>query len=132
MDSKIILTITIILVLGITGSYFVIGTDNAANSVSSGTDQNGNGSIGSAPPNGNGSQISGGAGPSGDDSANIVTNGAYVVNNTANINPFNHALGEFLRIFGVDWNGISETGKTYTSTQNDQSAIVVTGNGSIR
>jgi len=151
MDSKIILTITIILVLGITGSYFVIGTDNAANSVSSGTDQNGNGSIGSAPPNGNssgsaplngngsgsappngnGSQISGGAGPSGDDSANIVTNGAYVVNNTANINSFNHALGEFLRIFGVDWYDISETGKTYTSTQNDQSAIVVTGNGSI-
>jgi hypothetical protein len=128
-------------VLGITGSYFVIGTDNAANSVSSGTDQNGNGSIGSPPsngnssgsppPNGNSSQIPGGAGPSGDDSANIVTNGAYVFNNTANISSFNHALGEFLKIFGMEWYDISETGKTYISTQNDQSVIVVTGNGSI-
>ncbi|HEX7467952.1 MAG TPA: hypothetical protein VF324_05120 [Methanobacterium sp.] len=142
MDRKVILTITIILVFGITGSYFVMGSDTAANNVSTGTGQNGNGSTGSpppygngttgsAPPNGNGSQISGGAGSSGDNSANIVTNGAYVVNNTANINSFNHALGEFFGIFGVEWYDISETGKTYTSINKDESAVVVTQNGSI-
>ena len=60
-------------------------------------------------------------------SANIVTAGAYVVDGTTT----RSALGGFLRMFGIDWYDVTQTGKTYTSTGNDQSAIVVNGSGSL-
>mgnify|MGYP003814875781 CR=1 FL=1 len=151
---------SVIVVLGILGSCFFMDNTmlktNAANNkedqssiniVSAATTteaavQSGNGgtvpekpsgsSSGSAPPGGNGSQVSGaGGGPSQDNSANVLTSGAYVVDGTKTVDSFNHRIGEFLAMFGIEWYDVSETGKTYTSTESDQSAIVVNGSGSL-
>lgn len=154
MNTKKMAICSVIMVLGILGSYSLIdnamtetnaATNNqnqtSSNTVSAATSTEtttvnggtvpekpgGSNSSGSAPPGG--SQAPGGA--SQDSSANVVTAGAYVVDGTKTADSFNHAVGEFLAMFGMGWYDISETGKTYTSTVSDQSAIVVNGSGSL-
>lgn len=66
-----------------------------------------------------------------DNSANVKTSGACVIDGTTTGNDFSHVIGGFLGIFGVDWYDKTETGKTYSGTETDQSAIVVNGSGSM-
>ncbi|HEX3013383.1 MAG TPA: hypothetical protein VHO92_03800 [Methanobacterium sp.] len=151
MKRKITMPIcAVIIVLVITGSYFVNMTNNkqadptssnsstvlAATSTET-TTANSNG--GTVPEKPNGNSTSTGSAPGGpgngqsqDNSANVVTPGAYVIDGTIiSSNSFNDVLKGFLGIFGMEWYSISETGKTYTSTESNQSAVVVNGSGSL-
>lgn len=151
MKRKITMPIcAVIIVLVITGSYFVNMTNNkqadptssnsstvlAATSTET-TTANSNG--GTVPEKPNGNSTSTGSAPGGpgngqsqDNSANVVTPGAYVIDGTTiSSNSFNDILKGFLGIFGMEWYSISETGKTYTSTESNQSAVVVNGSGSL-
>lgn len=88
----------------------------------------------SPPPNGGGDMIA-----SQGNATNIVTNGAFVVDgttitsNSTNDNIWDNFVKAFLGIFNIESElfNVSETGKTYTSMEIDQSAIVVNGSGSL-
>ena len=150
MKRKITIPIcAVIIVLVITGSYLVNMTNEnnkqtgqtSSNTVlaatSTTTTSNSNG--GTVPEKPNGNSTSTGSAPGGpgndqsqDNSANVVTPGAYVLDSTTiSSNSFNDILKGFLGIFGIEWYSISETGKTYTSTESNQSAVVVNGSGSL-
>ncbi|MCE5214751.1 MAG: hypothetical protein LLF83_08550 [Methanobacterium sp.] len=70
---------------------------------------------------------------------NVVTNGAYVVDgtnittNSTNENPLDNFINALMSLFGISEEkyNITESGKTYSSTEADQCAIVVNGSGSL-
>lgn len=120
MTRKIKVPICILLVvLGIFGFYLaVVGA----------ADQAPDGQTGQAPDNSNGATMDSSQG----NSANIVTNGAYVVDGPQTTNDtFTNLLRGFLAFFGVESYDVSESGKTYTATESDQCAVVVNGSGSL-
>lgn len=66
-----------------------------------------------------------------DNSANVVTNGVYVVDGSKTGNIITNALNGVLGTIGIKWYDVSESGKTYDSSKSDQSSIVVNNSGSL-
>lgn len=120
MNKKITLGIcALFIVLGIFGYYLAVV--DAASTPNDGQMGKPSGNSGGA-----------GMGMTQDNSVSIVTDGAYVVDGPQNsTDMFTNLMRGFLAFFGVESYDVSETGKTYTATQADQSAIVVNGSGSL-
>lgn len=117
MEKKIIGTICgVFILMGIFGYYLsVVGAATQPTDGQMGQQGDGTGAMGMS-----------------QSSLNIVTNGAYVVDGPKTTNDtFTNTLRGLLAFFGVESCDVSETGKTYSGTQSDQSAVVVNGSGSL-